>query len=98
VPPEDGRLTPETCRGLRHNKVFVIVKVKVYQVGYAIVIKFNILFLVTTHTDLFGVDSTAVNNHPKVSRHRGTLCTCRYRGQAAVPREIEGHVFSYIVL
>jgi hypothetical protein len=28
VPPEDGRLTPETCRGLRHNKV--IVKVKVY--------------------------------------------------------------------
>jgi hypothetical protein len=29
VPPEDGRLTPETCRGLRHNKVFVIVKVKV---------------------------------------------------------------------
>jgi hypothetical protein len=28
VPPEDGRLTPETCRGLRHNKV--LVKVKVY--------------------------------------------------------------------
>jgi hypothetical protein len=28
MPPEDGRLTPETCRGLRHNKVFV--KVKVY--------------------------------------------------------------------
>jgi hypothetical protein len=28
VPPEDGRLPPETCRGLRHNKV--IVKVKVY--------------------------------------------------------------------
>jgi predicted GNAT superfamily acetyltransferase len=28
VPPEYGRLTPETCRGLRHNKV--IVKVKVY--------------------------------------------------------------------
>jgi hypothetical protein len=28
VPPEDGRLTPETCRGLRHNKV--ILKVKVY--------------------------------------------------------------------
>jgi hypothetical protein len=28
VPPEDGRLTPETCRGLRHNKMFV--KVKVY--------------------------------------------------------------------
>jgi hypothetical protein len=28
VPPEDGRLTPETCRGLRHNKV--IAKVKVY--------------------------------------------------------------------
>jgi hypothetical protein len=28
VPPEDGRLTPETCRGLRLNKVFV--KVKVY--------------------------------------------------------------------
>jgi hypothetical protein len=26
----DGRLTPETCRGLRHNKVFAIVKVKVY--------------------------------------------------------------------
>jgi hypothetical protein len=28
VPPEDGRLTPETCRGLRHYKVFV--KVEVY--------------------------------------------------------------------
>jgi hypothetical protein len=28
VPPEDGRLTPETCSGLRHNKVFL--KVKVY--------------------------------------------------------------------
>jgi hypothetical protein len=28
VPPEDGRSTPETCRGLRYNKV--IVKVKVY--------------------------------------------------------------------
>jgi hypothetical protein len=28
VPPEDGRLTAETCRGLQHNKVFV--KVKVY--------------------------------------------------------------------
>jgi hypothetical protein len=27
-PPEDGRLTPETCRGSRHNKV--IVKEKVY--------------------------------------------------------------------
>jgi hypothetical protein len=27
VPPEDGRLMPETCRGLRrHNKVFVKVK------------------------------------------------------------------------
>jgi hypothetical protein len=24
VPPEDGRLTPETCRGLRYNKVFVL--------------------------------------------------------------------------
>jgi hypothetical protein len=36
VPPEDGSLTPETCRGLRHDKV--IVKVKVYQVGYVIVI------------------------------------------------------------
>jgi hypothetical protein len=35
VPTEDGRLTPETCRRLRHNKVFV--KVKVYYVGYAIV-------------------------------------------------------------
>jgi hypothetical protein len=23
VPPEDGRLTPEMCRGLRHNKVIV---------------------------------------------------------------------------
>jgi hypothetical protein len=34
VPPEDGRVTPETCRGLRHNKVFV----KVYQVGYVIVV------------------------------------------------------------
>jgi hypothetical protein len=30
VPPEDGRLTPETCRGLRYNKVTVIVKVNVY--------------------------------------------------------------------
>jgi hypothetical protein len=28
VPSEDGRLTPETCRGLRYNKV--IVEVKVY--------------------------------------------------------------------
>jgi hypothetical protein len=28
VPPEDGHLTPETRRILRHNKV--IVKVKVY--------------------------------------------------------------------
>jgi hypothetical protein len=36
VPPEDGRLTRETCRGSRHNKV--IVKVKVNQVGYVIVI------------------------------------------------------------
>jgi hypothetical protein len=27
-PPENGRLTPETCRGSRHKKV--IVKVKVY--------------------------------------------------------------------
>jgi hypothetical protein len=36
VPPEDGRLMPETCSGLRHNKVFV--KVKVYYVGYVIVI------------------------------------------------------------
>jgi hypothetical protein len=31
-------LTPETCRGLRH-KVFVIVKMKVYKVGYVIVIQ-----------------------------------------------------------
>jgi hypothetical protein len=36
VPPEDGCLTPETCSVLRHNKV--IVKVKVYKVGYVIVI------------------------------------------------------------
>jgi hypothetical protein len=36
VPPEDGRLTPETCRGLRH--IEVIMKVKVYEVGYVIVI------------------------------------------------------------
>jgi hypothetical protein len=36
VPPEDGRLTPETCRGLRHNKVTV--EEKVYYVGYVIVI------------------------------------------------------------
>jgi hypothetical protein len=28
VPPEDGRLTPETCRGSRNNKV--IVKLNVY--------------------------------------------------------------------
>jgi hypothetical protein len=28
VPPEDGRLTTEACRGLRHNKV--ILKVKMY--------------------------------------------------------------------
>jgi hypothetical protein len=27
VPPEDGLLTPETYRGLWHNKVFVILKV-----------------------------------------------------------------------
>jgi hypothetical protein len=37
VPSEDGRLTPETCKGSRHNKV--IVKVNVYQVGYVIVKK-----------------------------------------------------------
>jgi hypothetical protein len=30
MPAEDRRLTPETCRGLRHNKVTVIVKLKVY--------------------------------------------------------------------
>jgi hypothetical protein len=43
VHPEDGRLTPETCRGLRHNKV--LVKVKVYEVGYIIVImrEFNVI-------------------------------------------------------
>jgi hypothetical protein len=35
VPPEDGRLTPETCRGSRHNKVNV--KVKVCYVAYVIV-------------------------------------------------------------
>jgi hypothetical protein len=29
VPPKDGHLTPETCRELRHNKVFVEMKVKV---------------------------------------------------------------------
>jgi hypothetical protein len=23
LPPEDGRLTPETCRGSRHNQVIV---------------------------------------------------------------------------
>jgi hypothetical protein len=34
--PTDRRVTPETCRGLRDNKVFVIVKV--YKVGYVIVI------------------------------------------------------------
>jgi hypothetical protein len=34
VRPEDGRLTTETCRGLRQNKV--ILKVKVYDVGYVI--------------------------------------------------------------
>jgi hypothetical protein len=39
VPPEDGRLTPETCRGLRHNNV--IVKVKVFEVSHVIVIIFN---------------------------------------------------------
>jgi hypothetical protein len=27
MPPEDGRLMPETCKGLRHNKVIVNVKV-----------------------------------------------------------------------
>jgi hypothetical protein len=36
VLPEDGCLTPETCTGSRHNEV--IVKVKVYYVGYVIVI------------------------------------------------------------
>jgi hypothetical protein len=35
VPPENGRLTPETYRELRHNKL--LVKVKVYQVGYVVV-------------------------------------------------------------
>jgi hypothetical protein len=28
IPPEDGRLTPEKCRGLQQNEVFL--KVKVY--------------------------------------------------------------------
>jgi hypothetical protein len=37
VPPEDRRLTLETCRGLRHNKM--IVKVKVYLVGCVIVME-----------------------------------------------------------
>jgi hypothetical protein len=36
APPDDGCLTPETCRRLRHNKV--IVKVKMYYVGYVIAI------------------------------------------------------------
>jgi hypothetical protein len=44
VPPEDGRLTPETYRGLRHNKVFVTVKVKVYQVGYVTVMVQTLCF------------------------------------------------------
>jgi hypothetical protein len=35
LPPEDRRLTPETCRGLRHNKVFM----KMYLVGCVIVIQ-----------------------------------------------------------
>jgi hypothetical protein len=43
VPPEDGRVTPETRKGLRHNKV--IVKVKVYQVGYVIVIIRDVWFI-----------------------------------------------------
>jgi hypothetical protein len=29
VPPGDKRLKPETCRGLRHNKVIVKLKVEV---------------------------------------------------------------------
>jgi hypothetical protein len=45
VPPEDGRLTPEACRGSRHKKV--IVKVKVHYVGYVIVI--HLLCFVTHH-------------------------------------------------
>jgi hypothetical protein len=36
VAPEDGRLNPDSCTGLRGNKVFVIVKL--YLVGYVIVI------------------------------------------------------------
>jgi hypothetical protein len=43
VPPEDRRLTLETCRRLRHNKV--IVKVKVYFVGYVIVIPIYYLLM-----------------------------------------------------
>jgi hypothetical protein len=38
MPPEEGLLTPETCRGLRHNKVLMKVKVKVYYFAYVIVI------------------------------------------------------------
>jgi hypothetical protein len=41
VPPEAGHLTLEKCRGLRHNKL--IVEVKVDKVGYVIVIKYLIL-------------------------------------------------------
>jgi hypothetical protein len=43
VPPENGCLTLKTCRGLRHKKV--IVKVKVYEVGYVIVIAHESLIL-----------------------------------------------------
>jgi hypothetical protein len=35
VPPEDGRLTPETCRGPRHNKVIVKVNMLLSWLRYS---------------------------------------------------------------
>jgi hypothetical protein len=82
LPPEDGRLTPETCRGLLHNQVFV--KVKVYKVGYVIVIHNDTLlwymmihgqhYVTVIHNDtllwyimIHGQQNIKVNKQPIVS-------------------------------
>jgi hypothetical protein len=71
VPPEDRRLTPETCRRLRHNKV--IVKVTVYEVSYVIVIHNDTLSTKYQTPTCFGIwvhpqgDSEQKNENPTVN-------------------------------
>jgi hypothetical protein len=47
VHPEDGRLTPETCKGLRHNKVIVKVKSVLRGLRYCgcIIVQYSLYFL-----------------------------------------------------